>query len=61
MRQRTKYHVAITSQGYDQPEILQVAIKAKGDKENDGNFESAKNVTLINGKIQSVELDVSYL
>ena len=58
MRHNSKYHVAVTSQGYDVPQTLEIAIR-NSSKEEGIAFESAQNVILINGQIQKVEFDVS--
>lgn len=57
MRLKTKYHVSITSQGYDSPQTLEVAIRTS--KKEEQRFEIANNITLINGKTQTIEFDVS--
>ena len=58
MRHNSKYHVSVTSQGYDEPQTFEIAI-INASKEEGIAFESAQNVTLINGQIQKVEFDVS--
>lgn len=52
-----KYRVSITSQGYDIPQTLEVAIR--NSKKEGKIFEVVNNITLINGKTQNVEFDVS--
>lgn len=59
IRHKAKYHVSITSQGYESPHVLEVAIR--NSKKDDKNYEVAKNVTLINGKTQKVEFDVGFV
>ena len=59
MRHKMKYHVSVTSQGFEEPQVLQIAIR--NSKKYQGiAFEAFQNVTLINGKTQKVELDVSF-
>ena len=58
MRHNTKYHVSVTSQGFEDTQVLQIAIR-NSQKTRGITFEALKNVTLINGKTQTVELDVS--
>lgn len=57
IRQGAVYSVSITSQNFDQPQILEVAIR--NSKKEDKLFEVVQNVTLVNGKTQKIEFDVS--
>lgn len=57
IRQKTKYHVSVASQGFDGPQTLEIAIR--NTKKDDKKFEIVQNVTLINGKTQKIEFDVS--
>lgn len=45
------------SQGYDEPQILEIAIR--NTKKSDNKYEVVQNVTLVNGEAQKVEFDVS--
>ena len=56
IKHKTKYHVSISAQGYDTPPTLEVAIR---NSKKDGKiFEVANNISLINGKTQTIEFDV---
>lgn len=59
IRHRAKYHVSVTSQGFDAPQVLEVAIRTS--KKDDKTFQLVKNVTLINGKTQKLEFDVRFV
>jgi hypothetical protein len=59
-KQREKYHVSITSQGYDDPQSLEVAIKPYY-KKDAKRFGVSQNITLINEKSQQIEFDVIVL
>lgn len=56
IKHKAKYHVSITSQGYDEPQVLEVAIR--NSKKDDVSFEISKNVTLGDGIIQNIVFDV---
>lgn len=57
IKHKSKYHVSITSQGYDAPEVLKVAIV--NSKVNDTSFIISKNVTIGDGKNHEIVFDVS--
>ncbi|CRL02685.1 CLUMA_CG015756, isoform A [Clunio marinus] len=55
------YNVSVTAQGYNEQEILQIAIKESlaSDEVKSNVFQKTHNVTLINGKSQNIEFDLS--
>jgi hypothetical protein len=57
LRQNSKYHVSVTSHGYEEPKKLELAIKAEDDKDDQG---LKKVVTLKGDETQIIEFDVSY-
>lgn len=59
IKHKSKYQVSVTSQGYDAPQVLEVAIRNSNKDEN--NFEVSKNVTVGDGKIQNIVFDVRNL
>lgn len=58
IKYKGKYHVSITSHGFTDPQVLEVAIR-NSKKEGGDKFEVAKNVSLSNGETQKIEFDVS--
>jgi outer membrane lipoprotein-sorting protein len=52
LRHESKYSVSVTSEGYETPQVLKIAIKGSDDENK--NYENPQNVSLENGKTQKI-------